>query len=204
MASRLSLVLALALALIHGALGMQKIKGMAFGTGHDLWSIRQPFAVKSLNNLKKTGINMVHVSSYMRMNNKYAWFLRTETDEASIRFQIRLHKKHGLKVFFKPVIEIGHGNNLVWRGFIPPRDAWLYKVYMPWIRRMARIAQQEQVDLFAVGSEYVGLEVRTQTWRNIIRSVRQVYFRELTYVANHDVSHLRFSNFCHLVTLSEN
>lgn len=55
---------------------------------------------------------------------------------------------------------------------------------------MARIAQQERVDLFAVGSEYVGLEVRTPTWRNIISSVRKVYFRELTYVANHDVRFL--------------
>lgn len=59
---------------------------------------------------------------------------------------------------------------------------------MPFIRRMAWIAQQEGVDLFAVGSEYRATVGNRFAWAKVIAEVRKIYFGKITYVGNHDVS----------------
>ena len=53
---------------------------------------------------------------------------------------------------------------------------------------MATIAQQEGVDLFAVGSEYRATIENRFAWAKIIAEVRKIYFGKITYVGNHDVS----------------
>lgn len=164
--------------------GRWKIKGMAFGTGHDLESIHEPYAQKSLNLLKTTNINYIHVSAYGKMKTKWSLTYKMETDDDSIRFQIRMHKRNGLKVLFKPVLEI---KNDVWRGFIPNRHKFMYATYGPFISKMARIAEEEKVDLFAVGSEYKQTLPNRIAWRWVIRRVRSIYKGRVTYVANHDV-----------------
>lgn len=67
-----------------------------------------------MDNLVKTGANYVHISAYGKMNSITSKSVSDVTDKASVRFIIRKAKKKGLKVFFKPVIEIPG----VWRGFV--------------------------------------------------------------------------------------
>lgn len=69
---------------------------------------------------------------------------------------------------------------------IPGTPAFFKKVYTPYIVRMARIAQQEHVAIFSVGSELGQTEHMGSKWRKVIRSVRRVYKGKVTYVANHD------------------
>lgn len=165
------------------ALAQDKIKGMAFSTGHNLYGYRQPFAEESMRQLKQTGANYVHISAYVKMQKLNSLSARVVTDTDSIRFIIRKAKRMGFKVFFKPVVEI-RGN--VWRGFLEGSEPWFNRVYNPFIIRMAKIAQEEGVDLFAVGSEYVRTLDKPQRWRNTIRLVKQHYRGQTTYVANHD------------------
>lgn len=88
--------------------------GMAFSTGHDPDGYRKPSADQSMSNLKKTCTNYVHISAYSKMSSIHASSTFPLTDDNSIRYIIRKSKAKGLKVFFKPVIEI-EGK---WRGFV--------------------------------------------------------------------------------------
>lgn len=65
---------------------------------------------------------------------------------------------------------------------------WFRKVYRPFITHIARIAQEEGVDLMAVGSEYRNSEVQVKEWNKTIDAVKSIYYGRLTYIANHDVS----------------
>lgn len=87
---------------------------MAFSTGHDLYGYRQKYADQSLNQLKATGANYVHISAYATMPGINALTSKPVTDVASVRYIIRKVRRKGMKVFFKPVIEI----NRKWRGFV--------------------------------------------------------------------------------------
>ena len=89
---------------------------MAFGTGHaDIKEIRFRHADYSIADLKRTGVNYVHLSAYGNMQNLHDLTYRMGTEDKDIRFAIRKMKRAGLKVFFKPVIEISGEQ---WRGFV--------------------------------------------------------------------------------------
>ena len=158
---------------------------MAFSTMHDLHGIQQPYADNSLRQMKETGVNYAHVTAYGRMLNKDSLSWRLYTNGHKTRYLIRKMHKNGLRVFFKPVIEIDDGT---WRGMIKGTDEWFHKVYSPFIMKMAKIAQSEHVEIMAVGSEYRGTLWNTYAWRQVIKRVRTVYKGRLTYVGNHDVS----------------
>lgn len=70
-------------------------------------------------------------------------------------------------------------------------DKWFEKVYTPFIVKMAKIAQSEKVDLFAVGSEYAGTLKNNKAWNKVILKIRNVYKGKITYVGNHDVRYFR-------------
>lgn len=59
-------------------------------------------------------------------------------------------------------------------------------VYRPFILKWAKVAQEEGVQLFAVGSEYAATDAKTAEWTKVISAVKKVYKRDLVYVANHD------------------
>lgn len=66
-------------------------------------------------------------------------------------------------------------------------DEWFVKAYIPFIVKWAKLAEEEDVNLFAVGSEYVGTLDQTKQWLRVIRKVKKVYKGKTTYVGNHDV-----------------
>lgn len=161
----------------------EKIKGMAFGTGVNTTGIRNASVVNSMRKLMGTGVNYVHVSAYARMRGVFDLRRYAQTSERDIRYQIRLAKRNGARVFFKPVVE----PDTSWRGFIPGRDEWLRGDYKSFIVEMAKIAEEEEVDLFAVGSEYAQSLSNERGWRFVVEEVRKVFSGRLTYVGNHDV-----------------
>lgn len=86
---------------------------------------------------------------------------------------------------------------------IPGTDKFFRTVYKPYIVRMAKIAQQEGVAIFSVGSELQKTEHMVLKWRSIIKSVRKVYRGKVTYVANHDsFSRVRFWKYLDIISLS--
>lgn len=71
---------------------------------------------------------------------------------------------------------------------IPGTDQFFDKVYIPYILRMARLAEQMDVELFSVGTELGKTLNNTRKWKEVIRRVKRVYSGPITYVGNHDVS----------------
>lgn len=163
--------------------------GIALSTGHDVDGYRLPKTNAALRQIRQTGANYIQISSYLGQIGANSTDTYQVTDDKSIVYIIRKVKRAGFKVFFKPVIETETAKGrYIWRGHIPGKHEWFQKIYIPWITRMARIAQRERVEIFSIGSEYVRAIHRTWQWLRIIRRLRGVYKGQLTYIANHDVS----------------
>jgi hypothetical protein len=94
----------------------------------------------------------------------------------------------GLKVLLKPHVNIRSGEG--WRGDIgkgmtPGEVAAWFKAYDSLIVSHARLAEEEHVEMFAVGTELVSMDVHADEWRSTIAKVRAVYHGPIVYCANH-------------------
>lgn len=63
-------------------------------------------------------------------------------------------------------------------------DEW-WKNYSRFVRHYAKIAQDEQVELFCLGCEMNSTEDQVEHWQSVIRDVRETYEGLLTYNVNH-------------------
>lgn len=173
--------------LLSGILGRvplpRKIKGMAFTTGHDQNAYRKKAAEDAYVQLRQTGTEYIHITAIQGMHTIYSFTSFEVTTEATIIYAIRQARRHGFKIFFKPIVQTP---NFVWRGFIPPTRRFFRGVYTPYILRMARLAQRERVEIFCVGSELKATVRDKYEWELIIRQVRNVFTGHLTYVVNHN------------------
>jgi hypothetical protein len=107
-----------------------------------------------------------------------------------VRKVIRDAHNAGLKVMLNPHIWIGlYGFPGEWRGDIKMTTdadwtAW-FANYRKFILYFARMAQEEGVELFSVGSELrTATGMRPHEWRRVIHEVRGVYRGPCTYSAN--------------------
>lgn len=108
------------------------------------------------------------------------------------------HQK-GLKVMIKPQVWIGGGG---FTGTYQPSDeaGWqtLEQSYRQYIIRFARLAEQQQAEMFCVGTEFKAFMVaRPAYWGRLIDSVRSVYSGKLTYAGNWD-SYKQFPHWAKL------
>ena len=119
--------------------------------------------------------------------NPTGWITPTLTDD-ELRDIIRKAKSKGLKVVLKPHVDpidfgMVEGSN---RGSLRPTDwdEW-FKNYEKFILHYAKLAQEENVDMFVVGTELDTATIEApnaeERWREIIRKVREKYEGPLTY-----------------------
>jgi len=103
-----------------------------------------------------------------------------------IRLFIRESHKRGFTVMLRPLLNEG---SLVpdgkWRGSIQPQDieAW-FSSYGNIVLRYAKLAEEEGVEIFDIGTELTSLEGETNQWLKLIGAVRSVYHGQLTYSLN--------------------
>ena len=110
----------------------------------------------------------------------------TPTDDA-LRGAIRQARRLGLRVFLMPFVYVDRMAPGEWRGTIAPPDWSLwFATYEGFILNYARMAQEEGVELFSVGSELCSAESHTEAWLGLIARVREVYAGRLTYSLNWD------------------
>ncbi|GEM_PF-2694030 len=106
----------------------------------------------------------------------------------NMRRFIRSAKFHGMSVMLRPILDEG---SIVadgrWRGSIEPdnRDAW-FESYKSLIVDYAKMAESEYVEVLDIGSELVSLEGESDKWKDVIKSVREVFKGKITYSFNHD------------------
>lgn len=164
--------------------------GVALGTGLEDWRYWDSGNINNiLNQIKETKSNTIQITTYVRQVglNSIKFFRKTD-DRAAIQ-AIRLCKAAGYKVFLKPVVDVvDKDKEYVWRGRIHGSKRWFNKAYNPYILKMAKIAQRENVDIFSIGSELKETLSSTSYWKLLAKRVRKIYKGELTYIANHDVS----------------
>lgn len=121
---------------------------------HDYW----------MESLKANGFNSVSITVYAKQGNwdsDHFWF---EDDEPSVLEEIRSARKAGLSVVLIPRVALDHSfpaNDQLWHGMIMPTGeaalrSWFEK-YRRFLLKWAEVAEQEKVDIYAVGSELKSL-----------------------------------------------
>jgi len=107
--------------------------------------------------------------------------------DASLRLAAREAHRRGMRVFLFPIVYIENLAEGEWRGTLAPADwdGW-FRSYEKMILHYARIAAEERVEYFSVGSELCSTEKFEERWRKVIRKVRRAYPGRITYSANWD------------------
>jgi hypothetical protein len=107
-----------------------------------------------------------------------------ETDDGLVT-TAAMAKALGIKTLLKPHLWVRHGE---WQGDIAMAtdDAWRqwFASYESFILHYAKLAQANEFEALAVGTELGKTTARTAEWRRIIARVREVYHGKLTYCAN--------------------
>lgn len=101
-----------------------------------------------------------------------------------LRHTIQTARNLGLKVMLKPHVDATNGD---WRGtFWPENPEIWFNHYTAMLETYARVAQEEEVEIFCVGCEFVELTTSdfTHAWEDLIQEVRNVFNGPLIYAAN--------------------
>jgi len=143
--------------------------------------------------LKNTGYNSVQINTfcYMRNSEQPAIFYGFDStmDNKYLKKEIKNLKNKAFSVMLKPHLWIGglEFNPENWRSNIDysnpgERASWFHN-YGKFIINQARIAENNNVDIFVIGTELVKLAKYHEEWKKIIKDVRKIYSGKLTYAA---------------------
>lgn len=121
---------------------------------------------------------------------QFTWRGSRQRIESDTRSAIRASHQRGLEVLLKPHLWLDDRSDGAWRGDIEPdSDAWPLweRAYRDAVLGFARLAEQEEVAGFSMGSELTRVALqRPDFWRQLAGSIRQVFSGELTYASNWD------------------
>jgi hypothetical protein len=139
---------------------------------------------ESMKRMRQVGIEWVaiNVDGWYQTNSTSA-DIHKNRDQAPTDSALRhvIQKAHSLNmsVMLKPMIDLENG---VWRAEIKPSPKW-FENYTSYINFFADFAEQNNVEMFCIGTELNGTVSNETEWRNIISGVRQRYSGLLTYAA---------------------
>lgn len=152
---------------------------------HDAYS--QPWSVASFAGMKDMGAGWVAIipSLYVK-NSADSEVLPTDqtASDDSLRAAIRAARGRGLKVLFKPHVDML--THLDRARLNPDEPEKFFAAYRGHMLRYARLAAEEKCEMFSVGTELALLTLpkHTPAWRALIRETRAVFPGPLTYAAN--------------------
>ncbi len=115
--------------------------------------------------------------------------LKMAKRDSSWKSQIDLAHSFGFKVFLKPHVWIYDPSDGKWRSDVFPTNEsnwnlW-QKNYREFILLYAKIAEQNDVELFCIGAEFSRLTIeKPDFWRSLIKDVKSIYSGKITYAAN--------------------
>ena len=176
-------------------------KGMCYTTwSKERYSSRQ--SDESLEALAKTGTKWVSILTTWYQEKCYTTKIfpteKSPSDESLIHAINKAHSL-GMKVMLKPHLDIIDTSEGSWRGEIacisePDWNAW-FESYRDFILHYAKIAQENKVEIFCIGTELTSVAtIRGDMWKGIvIKPVRNVYKGPLTYAANWNVEYMHVS-----------
>ncbi|MGW7749996.1 glycoside hydrolase family 113 [Streptomyces violaceusniger] len=147
----------------------------------------RPEARRYLRQIAGTGAGwVVFTPTWYQNGTRRATMHTTEetASDRSVRRIVGLAHGAGLKVMLKPHVDLVDGGD---RAGIRPTDpdAW-FTAYRRFITHYARLADELDVEQFAVGTELAGTSADRRRWTDVIATVRDTYDGPLTYAANYD------------------
>lgn len=170
-------------------------KGMAFPT----WNAEQyglPQSDESLRLLKENTLTewVQFVPTWYQQDKKSAEinpnYAQSTARPETVRHAIQFAHSLGMKVMLKPHVDAFNGD---WRGIFQPDDPekW-FQNYKNMITEYARMAKEENVEIFSIGCEFLELTKPefTDFWEEIITAVRSIYSGPLVYSANWSIEYL--------------
>jgi len=170
---------------------MDYIKGMTWGWTGIRGTWNTPEATFSMQEMLRTNVNWTAIAFGALQAHPQSTIIKYEqsptvTDE-EIVWAIREAHKLDLKVCLKPVVNCANGT---WRAHIcffeaevPGEPSWgdWFASYEQFILHYARIAEDNDVEMFCIGCEMVQADRRETEWRALISKVREVYSGPITY-----------------------
>ena len=154
---------------------------------------------EELDRIQGTGATCVSLQAIYRMetgtSNEIHRHPTSSPTEASLRRTFREARADQLRIMFFPTINMRDEatNANWWRGNIEPSDwALWWRNYTAFNVNLARIAQEEGVEWFSVGTEMASTHRFPGRWRQLVAEVRKVYHGKITYSVNFD-SHDSFT-----------
>ena len=154
---------------------------------------------EELLRIQGTGATCVSLQAIYRMetgtSNEIRRHPTSSPTESALRRTFREAREAQLRIMFFPTINLRDeaGNAKWWRGNIEPADWPLWWAnYTAFNVELARIAQEEGVEWFSVGTEMASTHRFPDQWRALAKAVRQVYKGKLVYSVNFD-SHDSFT-----------
>lgn len=164
-------------------------KGMSYATYANMTpdAFSSAESAESLRRMRQIGVEWVAInvvgwyqtnadSADIHKNPKLA-----PTDEALIHVIQRAHDLD-MKVMLKPMIDLEDGR---WRGEIRLSEPW-FQNYSNYIYLFAEFAQEQNAEMFCVGTEYKSTTSWTPQWKGIISGVRSRFHGNITYAASWD------------------
>ena len=167
------------------------------GLNYTAWARGQfstPESDHSLKNMAATGANWVAIVIFGYQQTYTSTVIardpsRTPPDE-ELAHAIAAAHNLGLKVMLKPHVDLRHDRDH-WRGNIGEMfveeaqwQAW-FGSYSTFINHYAKLAQEQEVDQFCIGTELVGTTHREADWRKVVAGVREHFAGPITYAGNH-------------------
>jgi len=154
---------------------------------------------EELARIRRTGATAVSLQAIYRMDRYDSVEVRrhptSSPTERALRRTFRQAKGEGLRMMFFPTINLRDeaDNAKWWRGNIKPKDweAW-WADYTAFNVALARIAQEEGVEWYSVGTEMASTHPFPNQWRRLCAEVRKVFKGKVTYSVNFD-SHDSFT-----------
>ena len=167
----------------------QKIKGVSYVASHD--TIAQvhidPIKAAHASHAAIIPYGFIRDTANPRVifNSERQWFGERRD---GVKHTIAQLHNNNIKVMLKPQLWI-------WRGeftgdmLMPHDKAWkeFEDSYAGYILLYAKLAQEENVELFCIGTElYNFTNARPEFWQKLIKDVREVYKGKITYAENWD------------------
>ncbi len=163
-------------------------KGMVFG----LFATSEPeHTDRAMAEMKGLGVGSISIVIPWVAKNVRSLDMAPRADmtpsDGSLRYATRRAHAMGMSVMLMPFLYIDEMEDGEWRGTLSPPDwsVW-FRNYGEFILRYAGIANEENVELFVIGSELGSTERRRDDWMKLIARVREAYDGRITYSVNWD------------------
>ena len=171
---------------------MDYIRGMNFAPFHRKGTLEQQETLESFDYMvEKLHTNFIILSPSglqdTAQSEEICYTSSATFSDEELRKMIRYAKGKGMKVALKPTANCKNG---VWRAYIsffeqdvvcePKWSNW-FASYKAFQLHYAKIAEEEQCEMFIAGCEMVMSEHREKEWRDVIKAIKEVYHGLVSY-----------------------